>query len=109
LAALTPELESRLGTTDPKQEIDLILEMKGDIPPASEGRASSAYVDSMRSAFRADTAPVLRLIEQIGGSVVGENWLNRAVKVRVRAESVADLLHSPDITLIDVPHRITRG
>lgn len=109
MARLTPELETRLGATAPDQEMDLILEMTGEIPRPPSDRTSTEYVDTMREAFRQDTTSVHRLIEKIGGAVVGENWMNRAVKVRVLAERVSDLLDSPQISVIDVPHRLTRG
>src|SRR2546421_459237 len=83
MAKVTPELETRLAAAAPGQELDLVLEMTGDVPTAPSGTATTEYVDSMRQSFHADLASVHRLVEDIGGAVMGENWLNRVVKVRV--------------------------
>src|SRR5947207_13811098 len=77
MAKVTPELESRLAAAAPGQELDLILEMSGNVPMSPSGRASGEYVDSMRQAFDGDVASVHRLVGHIGGIVVGQNWSNR--------------------------------
>jgi hypothetical protein len=109
MARVTPELENRLAAAVPGQELDLVLEMTGDAPPPPPGRATPEYIDSMRNAFSADVESVHRLVEGMGGAIMGENWLNRALKIRMPAERVSELLHSPEIDVIDIPHRLTRA
>src|SRR5262245_38239666 len=109
MAKVTPELESCLGAARPGEELDLVLEMSGDTPAPTSGKPTTEYVDSMRQAFNADLASVHRLIESVGGAVIGENWLNRVVKVRVPAERISELVHSPEINVIDVPRRLMRA
>jgi hypothetical protein len=105
----SPQLEDRLRGSKPGDTIEVVLEVAGEPAHADLSKPRAQRMQSMQSDFDTESTEVKKLVENMGGQVLGDSWLGRALKVRVPVDRIYDLLDSGDVHLVDVPRQITRG
>ena len=102
---VTPQLEARLAAADEADELDIIVELQpSPSPDAPANRAQR--IAAMKEAFRQQAQPVAEAIEQAGGQVTGQAWLNQTVRARVPARVVKELSTLERVASFDVPHQL---
>lgn len=103
------QLENRLRECKPGDVIDVVLEVAGEAVNPDPSKPRSQRMQILRSAFDDESAGVRKLVETVGGEVLGDSWLSRALQARVPVERVRDLMKSLDVRLVDVPRQIDRS
>jgi hypothetical protein len=103
------QLEDRLQNSKPGDVLDVILEVADEPELAALPASKPERYEAAQEQFETRNQSVTKLVEDAGGEVLGQNWLNSAVKVRIPVDTIQRLLASDQINLIDIPHRISRG
>jgi len=62
----------------------------------------------MQASFADYSKPVEDTVQALGGKVLDKIWLNGSIAARLPATAIAKLQDIKQISLLDVPHRITR-
>jgi hypothetical protein len=109
LARFSERLERVVQEAARGQILDVVLEIAGEVPDVGPGVSRSERVQRLERDFSAETAQLAGRIAALGGEVVGRSWLARTIKARLSADRLSALLDADQITLIDMPSRITRS
>ena len=105
----SPELDERLASTVPDELLDVVLELHPPVAPAtSSGLARSEQLASHKESFLALARPVEQLIAQLGGSVLGEVWLNHTLRARIPSGSLSRLAEQTEVARLDIPRQLFR-
>jgi hypothetical protein len=67
---------------------------------ASRDKSSA---DALREAFRQAATPVAEAINNLGGEVTGEAWINQTLRARLPAKSVGRLSDVDEVRAVAVP------
>jgi len=106
-AKLRSELSTRLAQADADDVLDVVLELN----PQAESAAATPRSRSEEIAFRKETfshdvAPIEEAINESGGEVVSQAWINQTVLARVPARGVEQLSELDNVAVLDVPHTL---
>jgi hypothetical protein len=98
---LSPALESRRAEADPKELLDVVVELRAAAPDvAASGKTA---LEARKEAFERASAPVGEAVRKVGGRVLGSVWLNHTLKVLIPAHALDDLSGLGTIQAIDIP------
>lgn len=105
-AEIDPQLAALLDHTTDEEWLDVILELSP--APSESGGSRSEAIARRQAGFQAIAAQVKSAVQDSGGTIEGEAWINSTLKCRVPARAVKTLGERRDIMRIDVPHRLSR-
>jgi hypothetical protein len=101
---VTSALASQIEEADDDGLLDVVVELDEPETPAPVPRADRrAAMEAMKEKFDADAEPVQRSIRSCGGEVIGAAWINRTLRARVPARSIAKLSEEARVAAVDVP------
>lgn len=96
---VTPELEQLAGSQEADDMLDIVVELEQD-PAAAQS------VEQMQESFGRMKEPVDRTISELGGTVMGEAWINHTLRARIPARGLPDLSQVATVWALDVPHKL---
>ena len=102
-ASITPELVAATRDCAPSDLLVIVIELSGPDP-----QDASTDLETARTRFQQAAEPVRARIRELGGAVLGENWLSGTIKCRVPVSAVAALQNRDDVAIVDVPHSVSR-
>jgi hypothetical protein len=96
---MTPELAAQVGGADAARVLDIIVELDG-------GTDSSSSIAAAKEEFSRAAEPIVDVISDAGGEVVGGVWLNHTLRARVPAHAVRQIATLDGVRQVDLPHAI---
>jgi hypothetical protein len=104
---VTSDLASRIEEADDDGLLEVIVELDAPDAPAPATRGDRrAAMEAMREGFRAAAEPVEKTIVSAGGEITGAAWINRTLRARIPARSIAKLSEESTVTAVDVPRAV---
>jgi hypothetical protein len=104
---VTSDLASRIEEADDDGLVEVVVELDSpDTPSPVERGDRRAAMEAMKQGFRAAAAPVEKQIVSAGGEITGAAWINRTLRARVPARSIAKLSEESAVTAVDVPRAV---
>jgi hypothetical protein len=104
---VTSDLASKIDEADDDGLIDVIVELDAPGAPGPVERGDRrAAMDAMKQGFRAAAEPIEKRILSAGGEITGAAWINRTLRARVPARSIAKLSEESSVTAVDVPRAV---
>jgi hypothetical protein len=98
---IAPALDSVKSVGSPEELVDVVVELTGD------AQGGHNDIPALKAGFAKLSRPVSRVINDLGGEVLGEAWINRTLRARVPGSRIEDLSTLDEVSLVDVPHKIT--
>jgi hypothetical protein len=104
---VTPDLASRIEEADEDGLLDVIVELDAPDPQAPPEQSDRrAAMEAVKLGFLAAAEPVEKTIISAGGEVTGAAWINRTLRARIPARSIARLSEESTVTAVDVPRAV---
>jgi hypothetical protein len=104
---VTSDLASRIEEADDDGLVEVVVELDSpDAPGPAERGDRRAAMDAMKKGFQAAAAPIEKRIVSAGGEITGAAWINRTLRARVPARSIAKLSEESAVAAVDVPRAV---
>lgn len=104
---LKPDLTARLAQADADEVLDVVLELDPQTELADAAPQSrSEQIALRKEIFSHDVVPVEEAIQEAGGEVVDQAWINQTVLARVPVRGVEQLSELDKVMALDVPRTI---
>lgn len=97
---VTPRLADQLESLLPDDLVEVVIELRQQ--PDMPTRASRAEAIAIRRrSFEASAAPVEELVRELGGMSLERAWLNRSLRIMVRAGHLHRIAQLDQVALLD--------
>ena len=104
---MTSDLASRIEEADDDGLVDVIVELDAPAPRAPpEGSDRRAAMEASKLGFLAAAEPIEKTIVSAGGEILGAAWINRTLRARIPARSIAKLSEESSVASVDVPRAV---
>lgn len=105
-AKMTPDLKSQLRQTDTDGLLEVVLELHSQNQGGTAALSRGEAIALRKEAFGQDVASVEETVNEVGGEVVGNAWINQTVRARVPAHGLERLSELDEVAVLDVPHTL---
>ena len=105
MGKVTSDLASKIAEADDDGLLEVVVELDAPETKAARGDRRAA-MEAQKQGFRAAAEPVEKRIVSAGGEITGAAWINRTLRARVPARSIAKLSEESTVTAVDVPRAI---
>ena len=105
-AKMTPDLKSQLTQTDAAEVLEVVLELHSQSQEGTAARSRGEAIALRKEAFGHDVVPVEETVNEVGGEVVGNAWINQTVRARVPVHGLERLSELDEVAVLDVPRAL---
>ena len=99
-------LAQRIDATNAQGDVEVVIELSGAAEPLAGGGTRQERIAAAKSSVERDLAAVSDRIRAAGGEVFETAWLNKTLRGRLPAATVARIAEDDAIAAIDLPHAI---
>lgn len=104
---ISPPLQRKAAAASPSEMVEVVVELvPGGLAPAGAPQADRTR--GLDQAFKKRASPVEDAIRDAGGQILEHLWISDCLRARVPASALQGLAGVDLVSLIDVPHAITR-
>lgn len=106
-AKVSEQLSKELDQSDSSKMLDVIIELHPeDAPTAPQPQSRAEKIAALKEKFVRDAAPIQQVVQNAGGELKGEAWINRTIRARVPIETIKHLSEQEQVAKVDVPHTL---
>jgi hypothetical protein len=104
---VTARLAADAQNRNDDDQLDVVVELTPSHEPSGAATTRQQKIAARKAAFDSDAAPIKQAIEDLGGEVLDEAWLNHTIRSRVPKKVLDDLADNDSIVALDVPEPLT--
>ena len=106
---ITENLKSYLQTARPENNIEVVIELATITQTtAPENLSRGEKIANLKQAFNSELEPIAKEISNQGGNIVDAAWINQTVNAIISSKCIEELVQLKEVSLIDLPNRLTR-
>jgi hypothetical protein len=94
----------RLAEARDDELIDVIVELQP--PPLPEGGSRQSRIQAIQDDFSRSVRAVAAAVEDLGGQILDQAWINCTLNARIPANGVRRLTALGEVLAVDIPRRI---
>lgn len=102
---LSEQLSTELDKSDSSKMLDVVIELRQENAPNTK-QSRAEKIAALKESFMRDAAPVEQVVQDAGGELKGEAWINRTIRARVPVDAIKNLAEQEEVAKVDVPHAI---
>ncbi len=103
---ISPEMEKIIEESSPTGVIDIIVELNPNLKKFQWTKDRKKIAQIRETSFKQDTIPIIKIINELGGSVKDQLWINRTIRAVVPISGIARLCEPNVVQKLDVPRNI---
>lgn len=104
---LSEQLSTELDNSDSSKMLDVVIELRQeDAPNTKQSQSRAEKIAALKESFMRDAAPIEQVVQNAGGELKGEAWINRTIRARVPVDAIKNLSEQEQVAKVDVPHAI---
>lgn len=104
---ISSELAKHLENPDQgENSIDVVVELTRESVQKGGDYSRQQKITALKESFSQKKSAVERVVEEAGGQILEQAWLNQTLQIRVPAHSINSLCEIEDVILLDIPHSL---